>query len=174
MFLIRARALLYLRDLRDAEASCEKEAGLSCCEGLSLQFPIPPTDRSRDCVNSSVLWNDSDQTMRRHFVYWCVREHREQRGFYKARGTQRQTLVTRVTNCVWKWTILEVNQWGVLFLPLFCRLCSLVNIPTFDKDLKFILNILFVSNLLLKDEKTTKDESKHEKVQRWKRSLMLL
>lgn len=36
----------------------KRKLDLSCCRDLSLQFPIPPTDRSRDCVNSSAPWND--------------------------------------------------------------------------------------------------------------------
>lgn len=37
----------------------KRKLGLSCCGDLSLQFPIPPTDSSSVCVNSSAPWNDS-------------------------------------------------------------------------------------------------------------------
>lgn len=37
----------------------KRKLGLSCCRDLSLQFPIPPTDSSSVCVNSSAPWNDS-------------------------------------------------------------------------------------------------------------------
>lgn len=43
----RGHGRIWGGDLRDSRGSCAKEAGLKAAAGtLSLQFPLPPTDRS--------------------------------------------------------------------------------------------------------------------------------
>lgn len=72
------------------DGSCAKEAGLKAAAGtLSLQFPLPPTDRSeRLCKFLRSLrrlgGRQCDDTLCIGSV--CAPWRTEQRGFYKARG----------------------------------------------------------------------------------------
>lgn len=93
----RETSVVYLGDLRDPETSCK--SCLSCCRDLSLQFPIPPSDSSSACVNSSAPWNDSRADNQTALcIPMCAITQRTEEIL---QGTWEAKTNTRDANCVW-------------------------------------------------------------------------